>query len=306
MSIISLVVQTQYQLKFRCGLACASGLLTLCFSSTLQTYNILEGQREDGRGTDSVLVLLGLFQIAASFAACVGSLSIPRRPDVKYAGRPVDQQYTASALNTWTLAWAANMLSLARSKTNLNLEDLPTLHQKARSEYLLGHTKLEARPGPLWKAILYDHWQPLLFQSIYGIVQSILQFAPPLLLFMLLRVVELKSVQKSLPLSAWVLVLALSASSILAAWIDVWTRWVGYAKLALQIRLELSGFVYAKATRRKDLKGQKEEVSEPNPESHNSNPSKNRIMISPHQQTQQDKPSTRNQQSEVNLLVSLK
>ena len=294
---------SQFQIRFRCGLACAGGLFVLCVLVALHTYNYFEQTDHGERDTYLTVLWLGLLQIAASFTACMSSLSIPRRPHVEYDGRPVDQKHTVSAINEWSLSWAIHTLSLARSKTRLELETLPILHRSVRSKYLLSHTKLGTGCHPLWKAMFRGYWRPLLYQSIYGIIQPLIQLAPLVILFAILRILERETMESPPSPSLLALILALGASSIFAAWMEMWTSWLGYSYLALPIRSELSALIYAKTTRLKDLKDSEEGAREQDDEQQNGDP-KGGQATSDLNRAQGDIDSAKTVQNIVNHVVS--
>ena len=86
-------------------------------------------------------------------------------------------------------------------------------------------------------------------------MQATIQFAPTLAMNGLLQLRERRTDSNSVSTKGWLLVAALGGSLIIAAWADIWIMWVGYSRIALAIRSELSALVFAKATRRKDVKG---------------------------------------------------
>ncbi|KAG8533079.1 uncharacterized protein KY384_001862 [Bacidia gigantensis] len=247
-------VQKKSVTRFTHGRLCGLSTAILIVSNGLQTYL---SAHDLARGTDReeyIRLAFILVEILCSLLLCISSLSIPRRPDVEVEGHRVDRQYTVSSLSYWTLSWAGDVLSLSRTKHSLEIEDLPKLHYKARSSVLLGWFGNEAGKRALWISILYMHWHTFLYQTIFTIFQAAIQFIPQLAMYKLLRLLEQNTSSAMYSPEAWFLVLALGLSILLAAWGDSWNAWMAYANLAVQLRSELSALIFAKATRRKDVK----------------------------------------------------
>lgn len=290
----------RHRLRFNCGQSCACGLLAVCLSSISHTSVTYDNRRiHVPNGGDGIL-WSGLLQVAASLAACIISLSIARRPHIEYAGRPVDQYGTVCALRKWSFDWATHLFALARSNGHLELVDLPTLRRDARSEFRLAGSPIEVRQSSLWKALIKEFWQPLLYQSVCTALQSVVQFAPSIILFALLRVLESQSTEGGLPAYVWILILGLGVSSIFAAWLNVWLQWSAFAKVALPIRLKLSAVIYAKAAKRKNSEQSR---SEPRADCKDGDVGTDGLKNSSHQ-LQCDEGCAGLQRNAVNLLVS--
>ncbi|KAL9636160.1 MAG: hypothetical protein Q9164_002999, partial [Protoblastenia rupestris] len=205
--------------------------------------------------------MMAAVQIAAAAIAGIASLSIPRRPSVEVDGHAVDRQYTVSAFKLYGMAWASDVLSLARTKDNLSLDDLPILHHRARSAHLLVWFGMEAEKHSLWKALLYMHWPEILFETVFAILQAVIHFAPQLVMYNLLRLLEQGAGGGQISAMACILVLGLGFSLVSASWADIWLAWIAHANLGLPIRSELSALIFTKATRRKNV--QANQRSEP-------------------------------------------
>jgi len=182
----------------------------------------------------------------------------------------VDDQYTASAISSYTFSFASKVLSLARSKRSLDLVDLPKLHLWARSSYLLENfTTVPSNKKPLWKSVIYTHYPEFIFQTSWAVMQSALQFAPQLAMYFLLKLLEQRAQGAPVENAAWGLVVALGASIVLASWTQAWEHWICWARLGQLIRAELSAMIFSKSLRRKDVKGvaKAKVTNEPDPNS---------------------------------------
>lgn len=167
----------------------------------------------------------------------------------------VDRQYTISALGRWTLAWAIDVLSLARSKGGLEVSDLPLLDRQNRSKHLLRGIELAANQRPMWKALVMIHWPALLFQTFLAVLGAVLAFAPQLSMYGLLRLLERDVNDAPFAKEATLLVLALLISITLETWTNAWNWWISYALVGSPVRSEISALVFTKSIRRKDVKG---------------------------------------------------
>lgn len=202
----------------------------------------------------NIQVWTTLVQFIAAGISCITCLLFPRRPSVSYRGQTVDKQYTVSALNRWTWTWASEYLTLARLKNRLVLEDVPMLHFRIRSVYLVNYLNSLKPTNSLWKTLVLAHWKELTIQSGISIAQGIVQFAPQLAMFKLLELLEYRSEGTSIAKTAWAYTVVLGVSISLAGWIETWMQWIAQSRLGLPIQTELSALVFLKSMRRKDVK----------------------------------------------------
>ena len=201
------------------------------------------------------MILLVLQTVAAAILtfAC---LCFPRRPSVFHKGQAVDKQHTTSALGRLTWLWADEYLALARTRQRLNLGDIPKLHLRMRSSFLhSSFTSLKSRDR-LWKTVFFPHSLEILLQSLLAMAQGIIQFVPQLAMYKLLELIEEREVSSDTVVTnvAWIYVLGLGLSIVVAAWMEAWLYWVVMAKVGLAMRTELSTIIFTKSMRRKDVK----------------------------------------------------
>ena len=198
-------------------------------------------------------IVLSLVEAISALTLCITCLTIPRRPPLEQGGMPVDGQGTVSALAYLLLAWSWDVLRIARSRQDLGINDLPVLHNRSRSSYLLEKFGPEAGERALWRTLIYVHRGEFIFQTVFAVLGAALIFAPELLLLKILTVLE-RSEQTPDPVDSILLVVGLAVVLILAAWAETWSDWIGFARLGIPMYCELSSIVFAKATRRKDIK----------------------------------------------------
>jgi len=232
--------------------------------------NVFLVLHDSDRQSHNLSIRVDAFQIVAAAISMVTCLSLPRRPSVLERNHVVDDQYTASAISSYTFSFASKVLSLARSKRSLDLVDLPKLHLWARSSYLLENfTTVPSNKKPLWKSVIYTHYPEFIFQTSWAVMQSALQFAPQLAMYFLLKLLEQRAQGAPVENAAWGLVVALGASIVLASWTQAWEHWICWARLGQLIRAELSAMIFSKSLRRKDVKGvaKAKVTNEPDPNS---------------------------------------
>lgn len=200
-------------------------------------------------------VVLDVLQVCAALSCCLACLSLPRRPVVEDEGTLVDGQYTVSALGRYSFSWAGVTLVLARNKKTLSLDDLPKLHVEGRSVHLQKYFMTLKKRDHLWKTLVFAHLPEILFQIVFTTFMSAAQFLPQLVMYQLLKRLESRAKGDSADRATWGLVATLGLAILMSAWSQNWLLWIVLARLGLPVRTELSVMIFAKATRRKDVKG---------------------------------------------------
>ncbi|KAL5338006.1 hypothetical protein BJX70DRAFT_399102 [Aspergillus crustosus] len=213
-------------------------------------------------------------QIITSSARALLSILIPRRPTIFFEGKPVDQELTVTVLNRFTYSWATPLLQHASQTRNLIIDDLPKLPHAARAETVQARLeKFTFNAGRrLWVALVLRHKRALVVQGVLSLVVCVVGFGPQVALFGILRGLEgraglgvgidqdqdqnrmqmQESMQESM--QTWVWVGALGVLLALSSSIESWLWWLVYSDLWVPIYEGLSGLVFAKSMRCKDLK----------------------------------------------------
>jgi ABC-type multidrug transport system fused ATPase/permease subunit len=203
---------------------------------------------------DQVWVGLVATQLSSAFLRALFSILLPRRPHIFLDGRPVDKEYTVTALGRYTFVWASSILNYAVRNRTLSLTDLPVLRSARRADQL--RTKFEKALGSrkIWKGLVIAHWRSLGFQLLLTGIIGILSFGPQMSLFKILSVLEARGKETWQPWQAWFWVLALGGLMLLHSTFEAWLFWTVCSKLNIPIYAELSAVVFAKTMRRKDAK----------------------------------------------------
>ena len=207
-------------------------------------------------GLGAAQFLIGLIDLSA----CI---SLPRRPAVFASnGRPVDEQFTTSAYTRYTWGWCLPLLRLASRKT-FGLEDLPRPDHMTRAQNVVQSFNYGKDSGKLTKLILTTHYVAIANQLCMTVLEAVFGFAPQLAMFNLLRLLEMRQNGENIGLKAWGWVIALGLALAIRAWLESWMNWVSLSRLLIPIRAELSGLIFQKAMRKKDVKEAAEKAPAP-------------------------------------------
>lgn len=234
---------------------CLSAVVSLAICAVIFVrFGVSLGHLHDLRAYRGYIIL-DSFQLVAALVSSLACLLLPRRPAVWDGTSRVDKQYTVSVTHKYNFSWAGETLAAASANNGLNLADLPFLHLRLRSAYLEGMFRNSAKRDRLWKALLYNHHRELGFQTFFAILQATTNFAPTLVMYELLKLLEQASEDSRITRPGWPLVFALGFSILVSSWGEAWLHWIVFSRLGLPIRSELSAMIFTKATRRKDVRG---------------------------------------------------
>ncbi|KAI0505818.1 P-loop containing nucleoside triphosphate hydrolase protein [Xylaria bambusicola] len=187
---------------------------------------------------------------------CLGfvSLMLPRRPDVYYEGKLVDQLYTVSAWSRYNYSWAAGILRLATKKKNLDLADLPRPNQWVRSKDVTAHWESHNFSHSLWVSIILAHKWAFAIQWALTLACAVLNFAPQWVVLQLLHLLENRHSTERIGYEGWMWAVWLMVVIIAQSWVETLIFWLSWAELCIPIRAQLSSLIFQKAMRRKDVK----------------------------------------------------
>ncbi|KAL4899056.1 hypothetical protein BDW74DRAFT_184058 [Aspergillus multicolor] len=196
-------------------------------------------------------------QLALSTLRTTTSILIPRRPNVYFEGQVVDQELTASAYSRFTYGWATTLLNFAAKHKTLGIDDLPKLPFAARAEMV--HFKLQQFQAgrKLWVALMKRHARALILQGLMSLVVCVIGFGPQVALYKILKSLEDRAVFETNGTVAWMWVGGLGLLLALSSSIESWLWWLIYSDLWVPIYEGLSGLVFAKAMRCKDVSSPK-------------------------------------------------
>lgn len=171
-------------------------------------------------------------------------------------GRPVDRQFTGTFLARLSFSWVDPLLKFAIKNQTLEIDDLPALDYATRSKNLRDVFDKARKPGEkLWRTLVRVYASTLISQILLVTCSSTLSFAPQYCLLKILRSLEGRKSVSWHPEDAWVWVFALGGSILLSSTVESWLYWVSQYQLGIPVYEQLSAVVFAKAMKRKDVKG---------------------------------------------------
>ncbi|PYH42937.1 P-loop containing nucleoside triphosphate hydrolase protein [Aspergillus saccharolyticus JOP 1030-1] len=203
---------------------------------------------------DDIWLYLVTTQLASALLRALGSLLLPRRPDVFHNGTLVDREFSGSALGRYSFAWANSLLDYTAKNRTLALTDLPRLRANTRADSLHRHLEHVQQSRKMWKALLRAHWRGLLMALALTVMVSILSLGPQMALLNILSALEARERGEWYPLRAGFWVFGLGALMFISSVFEMWLIWVVSSKLFVPIYAEISALVFAKSMRRKDVK----------------------------------------------------
>ncbi|KAI1818320.1 P-loop containing nucleoside triphosphate hydrolase protein [Poronia punctata] len=227
--------------------SCGAGVIT-------RAYRIYRSAAE----TDNRVGLFAAGDVILLLLGAASTLCIPRRPNVHHEDRIVDGQYTVSAWERYSFAWAAQILTKAKVEERLEYDDLPSLHYEARTEPLLSrfltlfsHTRWQS----LWLKVFLAHKGLFFQQWTLTVASSFALYAPQICMLNILRLLEQRHAPGFTVASLWFWVAALGVSKVVQVVIESWLEWINWAMLSVPVRSQLAAMIFQKSLRTKDIKG---------------------------------------------------
>lgn len=239
--------------RFRLGLYGSMSSVVIC--AALVAENALLGSSLSQIDVYMQHFVLALAQAVLALATALALVSFARRPTVYQDEKPVDAQFTVSALSRYSFTWASPTLNHARTHQTMELEELPKLPAYIQSSFLEEQYMTSSQKKRLWKSILYHFRWPFFRQNILILAVGVAQFAPQFAMFNLLKLLENRTAGAQVATVAWAWVIGLGLTMIVSSWIESWLFWTIWSELGVPIQSLLSILVFTKATRRKDVKG---------------------------------------------------
>lgn len=199
---------------------------------------------------------LRIAEIVSVVCLGVSSLCIPRRPEVfDPDGKPIDRQFTASALDRFTWGWPLHLLKMAGKQNQLDLEDLPRPDRGTRAADLSADFRRRASKRPLWIALVLAHKKAIAKQWLLTLCTSFLNFGPQFVILQLLVILESRSDRENYTLDVWMWVVWLGIIVVAQAWVESHVFWITWAELSIPVRSQLAALIFEKSMRKKDVKG---------------------------------------------------
>jgi hypothetical protein len=175
---------------------------------------IAQAMEAGGRFGTREQVGLRVAQLVVVALAAFSSITLPRRPEVFFDGKPVDGMYTVSAFGRYSFSWVGHLLTLSRKKNRLELEDLPKMDHYTRSKDLSQAWGKTTHTRKLWIEVFLAHKWAFIIQWLLTLIQAFGNFAPQFVTFHILKLLEKREPGKSVGAEGWIWVAALTWSLI--------------------------------------------------------------------------------------------
>ncbi|KAF4443547.1 hypothetical protein F53441_11402 [Fusarium austroafricanum] len=205
---------------------------------------------------NTVILVLRAVNVGTVVFLSVFSVLLPRRPDVFFEGRKVDDQWTVSAFSRYTWSWVDPLLSLAVKKNDLDASDVPHADRTLRAAGLKEDWLVSKPQGSLFRSLSWAYKGPFMVQFSLTVFRNFLALLPFWTMLRVINILEQRDV--GLPgasnLELWILIFAMAGFNLLDAWVEGWVFWYSFASIALPIRSQLSALIFEKSLRRKNVK----------------------------------------------------
>ncbi|KAL7943262.1 P-loop containing nucleoside triphosphate hydrolase protein [Trichoderma barbatum] len=217
--------------------------------TTLQSFHALQL----GATKDDPVFVLRLVSLAAAVPLLFANISIPRRPDIFYNGKPVDAQFTRSILSRFTWSWGQPLSELAVKKGDLDEKDIPGPDHHFRARDLVNAWHSFEFKGTLLRNLLRAYLPFLLVQWVVTVIRSLVGLGP---FWAMLRVIELLEQRLEERPMGQILayIISLAIFSLVGQWMQGWINWVSIYKTSIPLRGQLSALIFEKSLKRKNVK----------------------------------------------------
>ncbi|KAJ3541459.1 hypothetical protein NM208_g4600 [Fusarium decemcellulare] len=197
--------------------------------------------------------ILYMVSTVSAVGLAVTSVTLPRRPDVFFNNSKVDCQWTVSALNRYTWTWVQPLFRHALTHNDIDVGDVPQADAKLRSEHLTKDWGKLRSHQSLFRSILSVHSGKLALLWTVTLVRCVVSILPFWFMFCILNILQ-DQTASSHSVQLLVLILCMSISNLVDSWMEGWAYWYSLSDVALPIRTQISGLIFDKALRRKNIK----------------------------------------------------
>ncbi|KAK0610742.1 ABC transporter [Immersiella caudata] len=206
------------------------------------------------REPSETVVALHLSSCAIAFGLAIASLLIPRRPDVFHEGAQVDRGGTVSAFDRLTFRWSSQLMSVAITKGDVDMDDLPALGSQLRSADASARWNARNNKRGLFVPFMRQFAPALAKQWSLAVLYAIFGYLPWLITLRLLETIESTKYGESSSSRVWLLLIWMGIVKIIGALLESFLFWTMVTELQIPIRSQLGTLIFEKAMRRKNVK----------------------------------------------------
>ncbi|RSL63832.1 hypothetical protein CEP53_004278 [Fusarium sp. AF-6] len=206
--------------------------------------------------TEQYKNLASLLWITSTIAAVGLALCccmLPRRPHVFYESRKVDSQWTVSTISRYTWTWVQPLLRHASRHNDIGVEDVPQPDSGMRSQALKSKWDSLDKTSSLVRSLFSAYKGKLAILWAVTLIRCAVSIGPFWFMLRTLNILEHQATG-SHNMELMALILGMSASNLLDSWMEGWGYWFSLADLALPMRTQISGLIFDKAMRRKNIR----------------------------------------------------
>ncbi|OWP07539.1 hypothetical protein B2J93_8991 [Marssonina coronariae] len=251
LQVFDTFAETQIVTRSKRGVTSALSFLLIALSAGL----LISSQDFDGSQYIGFTVTLTA-QICTAVAIFFAFGLIKRRPDVFTPdGRLVERQFTSSLWTRYSYNWSSDLLDLAATKL-IESPDLPAMDAHVRAaDAKEAFKSIALKPSvSLWLQVFWAFRWQITFQWLLVIASSILDSAPPLAMFQLLRYLEARTEFDAIDPKAWLCVAALLLATLAETLVDYRVNWLMWSEIGVPIRASLTTLIYEKMMKINDCK----------------------------------------------------
>ena len=194
------------------------------------------------------ILLVG--QIALATTTAITCALMPRRPRDFHSSKAVDRQYTVSLLERLSFSWAGPVMGAIIGNPDIEVNELPRLHDTAQSATLGDRFSIFVSPKSLSATLARIHWCGILQAVLLLLLFATLSFTPQLVFFMLLRSLETRERQLDAhDYASWGWAPTLGLCILMSSTVETWLNWIPLSKLSIPLSAQLSTAIFNKVTR---------------------------------------------------------
>ncbi|PBP23976.1 P-loop containing nucleoside triphosphate hydrolase protein, partial [Diplocarpon rosae] len=251
LQVLDTFTETQIVTRSKRGVTSGLSFLLVALSAGILISSENLGDRQSIGSTVTLTA-----QICTALAIVVAFGLIKRRPDVFTPdGRPVERQFTSSLWTRYSYNWSSDLLDLAATKL-IESPDLPAMDAHVRAaDAKEAFKSIALKPDvSLWLQVFWAFRWQITFQWLMVIASSILDSAPSLAMFQLLRYLEARTEFDAIDHKAWLCVAALLVATLAETLVDYRVNWLMWSEIGVPIRASLTTLIYEKMMKIKDCK----------------------------------------------------
>jgi hypothetical protein len=179
---------------------------------------LVDSTLKTSSATAPTIIYLECIKSGFAFLGFMSCLLYQSRPDVFHEGFPVDRQYTVSPWSRYNYSWAGDILKHSRSIKKKTLDTFRRSDHMLRAHDLMATWKsLNETSSFLWN-IHASFSYGVIWHWVFMFINSFAELAPQLVMYQLLKVLQLRDEGQSVTGYGLTWVVALGLAQMAASW----------------------------------------------------------------------------------------